>query len=253
MKLNTLFEGTPKENKAEIVEWVRAKCRVEENGYMMRKPKLKEFGIDSQNLTITYFKEVCIFSTESQLPYQFIRCNTFKLYCENLTSCKNFPYEDAYNVSGNNPLYLISGCVKLQYDLFPTTRDNSRLFILKDNGLTMDKIFTNKQLSVNLLSIRYCNSSVLHDMSKWHSIRTTDLYFHVQNKLKNILEVLSISKQHLEYIEFVMNLADNIYYTDDELRIINNLIDKYRNFQNAPEHAMDMTVELIEAGFEDIV
>ena len=115
----------------------------------------------------------------------------------------------------------------------------------------MDKLFVNKQVSFLNLFITDCGNSVLHDMSKWHSIRTSYLTFNIRNKLKNVVDILSIPLEHLGAINLDGDIPHN-FYSDEDVNTLDHMIAKYRDFNNPIEHAMDMTVELVDAGLEDM-
>lgn len=212
---------------------------------------LKYFSFND-NL-IEYEGDYNIKTNDKQLPFKLYSCaSSFMIEAPYLKNCINFP-ESMYDVKVAS--YIFAKCHALNFSTFKPVKEKLSITISDINNISIAKIFKNTGLRIEFLSS--AGNSSINDVSLWDDINTENFYLTTNVPLKNLIHILSIpkSKMYNFKIMFYNDFSDvKSFYDIDILHTVNSIIAKYRDTKDNPEDfMMDMTLELIDNGFEHMV
>lgn len=250
MKLYNILEN--KEiNYEHVFEWIKQNCR-DIDGFTLDHRELKDFSVfTNKNGEIQIdAKEYFIIATDDEyLPYKFHRCKDLTVIAPNLKDCSQFPKV----LMSNEDTIELNNCDSLDFGTFPTDNYYRLKLILKHmKNITIAKIFKNPNLSINALTIANCTHPDLHDCSQWDMIKAYYFGFECATQIKNFTHILNIRASQLKIFQIIF--VEDSYYDQKNVDILNRIIRKYREDRhNAEDYAMDMTLDLIDKGFEDSV
>lgn len=225
----------------DVREWLRKVDRDyinNSNDFYVMSNKDGTFRIDAGTVRISTF--------DTELPYDFYECDRFKINAPLLKTLKNFPSKSMQNIHVE---FYFSSCVSLDFanteytlPMCEITLDNMPNIHLED--------FKKLSLNSNIKSISFdrCLNPKLHDVSTYNThILCMDMS--ITSKLKNVTSVLTNNNCKLQHLRFI-NDVEMQHFNSYELSII---IAKYLGKHNKNDYVMDMTLEMIDAGFEDEV
>ena len=192
---------------------------------------------------------ISILSNVKELPYEFRNGSTFCIEDPLLETCKNFPT----SATTKEMHFKFKKCHNLDFSLFPA-REGLSLEIDDINDISFKKIYANKELRTENCFVDNSKSKYIHDCSLWDGINTNNLYIELCSELKNLTQTMLIPKDKLDYLQF--NFYENAtqHYDDRSTLILTNAVSRFRSLKKNPiEFMMDMTLFLIDKGFESVV
>lgn len=184
---------------------------------------------------------VTLQTDDIELPYPFNECDSFSIVDKKLKTLKNFPKNTMHNTILD--IYFVE-CHMLEFKDSRYTLPKSDM-----NFFNMDKIHINDLFdfslfsNINSITFDNCGNPKLNDFSTYKTLIPT-VYLHTDKNVINVTNLLTNKECVVEFIKI-----ENENY-DKKLNVI---INDYINRNNKEQYAMDMTMELIDAGFEDVV
>ncbi len=249
MKLNKILVEDNNINKTEIADWVLEHVYYINNSH--NSINRNDFRIEDDG-SIHIYDAFSVKTDEKILPYKFYDwTDGFRIEAPNLETCKNLPIRGTNNVSFT---FDFDKCNNLDFSLLSNVMNTSyfNMRVNDMNYITIPKIY--KHVSTYRLESFGCAS--MSDCRLWDDIDTKCFRICFSTQIKNFTNILNIPKSRLEYFWISLSSVDkkhDSFYDLPTLSKLQTTAEKYRNELNAPEHSMDMAIELIDAGFEDIV
>lgn len=192
-----------------------------------------------------------IITDEYELPFRFEKCDHFVLTGANIKSMKNFPTSSYENFTLD---IVLNECDNLNFE----TRENDyQMPICNMTLIKMNKIHITDlhRISSNLTSIGFYTS----DNKKLHDLSTYDTNIEIVRlnpllQLSNITSLITNVNCNIEEF-YITEDDDGDYYDSNQIDILERIIAKYMNMKKnvRKDHVMDMTIDLIDAGYEDEV
>ena len=236
--------GSLREDKVtldDVREWLQKVDRNYDdnsNDFYLMDNKNGTFRIDAGLIGIT--------TLETELPYEFVECDTFGISAPNLKSLKNFPSKSMHNSTVE---FYFGTCNALDFA--------NSMYALPPCDINLDNMpnihltdFENLSFSsqIKTISFMYCENPKLYDVSTYDTeIRA--MYMGLNSKIKNLTSILTNKNCKLQFLRFSCNSKMLGFKAVD----FNNIIAKYIDKSNKSNYVMDMTLELIDSGFEDEV
>lgn len=250
MKLRKIVENQEIDYE-NVYKWIVDNCR-DVDGMKLETFDLKGFTVGTNTNDEIYInvKEYFMIKSDAEyLPYKFNKCADFVLYMPNLKDCSMFP-----NIlTGFDDDIELHGCNSLDFGTFPTFYHRIRLTLDNFLNITIAEIFKNQTISIDTMIVGKCYAVDLHDCDQWDTIKTKYLSFDCVRPLKNFTHILDIPASRLKTFE-LKRMNRNSYYDQKTVDMLNRLIRRYREDRhNASDYIMDMTLALIDLGFEDMI
>lgn len=249
MKLHKIIENQESDYE-NVYDWIKINCR-DADGNLFDARDMRDFSVhlDKNNDLFINAKDYFMIISDAQyLPYKFNKCANFTLHMPNLKNCLQFPN----TITSFDDDIELHRCDALDFGTFPINYYKVKLRIVDMRNITISKIFKNPNLSLDVMIIENCPNNDLHDCSQWNVIKTKYLGFTCDLEIKNFTYILNIRASRLKTL--VINFIEGAYYDQRTVDLLNRIIRKYREDRhNAEDYIMDMTLELIDKGLEDIV
>ena len=140
---------------------------------------------------------------------------------------------------------------------FETRENDYQMPICNMTLIKMNKIHITDlhRISSNLTSIGFYTS----DNKKLHDLSTYDTNIEIVRlnpllQLSNITSLITNVNCNIEEF-YITEDDDGDYYDSNQIDILERIIAKYMNMKKnvRKDHVMDMTIDLIDAGYEDEV
>lgn len=190
-----------------------------------------------------------IITNESELPFKFGRCNTFTITAPNLKTLKNVPIssKSSYSVE-----LFFTECYALDFskNTFGYTYTAPLNMTITRHSTVHIKDFTTR--FINVVTFDECSNMLLYDLSTYDThIETVRL--NTLHQLKNVTGLLTNPKCDINEFYIVQDVTHS-FYDEDKMDKLEEIISKYLVYrENKETYAMDLTVDLIDNGFEDEV
>ena len=252
MKLNKLLIENGDFNKNEITDWVL------EHVYYHNKTNKNiaknEFRIEADG-SIHIFDSYLVKTDEKVLPYKFYPWvdGYFGIEAPHLETCKNFPIRATNDTSFT---FGFNKCNNLDFSLLSNIMNSAYFTIIINNisNISISKIYNYVKFTHRLDCF---NCVSMSDCSLWNDINTRVFNICFGAPIKNFTNILNIPLGRLEFFRIVstdtLNQIHNPIYSEADAILLQQMALKYRKkFDDPQKYSMDMTLELIEAGFEDI-
>ncbi len=245
MKMHKLYEDTSKLSRKQMLEW--CKTNIDDFSLFDNNTHREKYFVDEMAQVVysqSYDVFVEINTNDSELPIGITCITTFRIkHAPNLKSFKNFPSK--YSSIFPNDMEF-SNCPLLDFnDFYYGLKHIGVLFIDKPNDNIKPQLL-NKNQKWNILY--YADDATLNDCidisnyTQLNDIKRLILY--PPSHLKNLSSILDTKIQKLE-------IGVSKYYVYDKKILLNGIANKY--IVLGKDHIMDMTIELIDNGFEDEV
>lgn len=184
--------------------------------------------------------ELHLHPDDEEFKYPIRYCDELCLYGKKIKSFVNLPL-DPYMTS--MLIYKFDGCDSLDFrDLHLISKKYYSIVIKNTLNINPNHLpFDNSDMR-----ILNCTGDVLYDFEKY-DVRFTNLTLGLGAKLKNVPYILKTRLQRC-----ALSLKSD-FYSSSQLQTMENIIFNFIRRNNREEYIMDMTVELIDSGFEDEV
>lgn len=233
MKYKKLYENNT--SIQDVIDYINANTRphfVKDNKFDVRL-------IDGEY--VIYANKLHLRPVDAELKYNIKRCDDFTIIGENIKSFKNLPTMPYVSIEAS---LTYDECPSLDFKDFKISNNIQTAVTLRRLPNIDPNVLPN---NITNLKIIFCDSEVLHDFSKYNnSIKHMKLLPNA--KMKCLPHILLTN-----LIDFVFEIHMCNYYKWGELFLFNNLIESYILKKNREDYVMDMTLVLIEQGFEDEV
>lgn len=187
-----------------------------------------------------YAETLYLEPNDEEFKYPIRYCDEFNLRGNKIKSFKNLP-QKPYKFSTID--YCFEKCNSLDFRDFEISSDVHNSIIIKNTKNVNPNHLPPHSQHVRFLS---CTGDVLYDFQKY-DVYYTSITLGLAAKLKNVQYVL-----HTRLLRCSFSLATNVY-TYDEIRELDSILKDFMGRNNREEYIMDMTLILIEQGFEDEV
>lgn len=185
-------------------------------------------------------------NNQKRIPYEIRRCDYFKISSDTLNSWDNFPkkryYTDGPDISLilNNTQHLDMSQLRIQYPQL-----QALVFNYFDN-LDLKNIHN---IKINeLLYFRSVKTKNIYDLSQYRDIMSDDLEFceniYCFKNLPDVLLCKYIKRLYINNCEI---------YDGDRIDTMSKIIFEFISKNNREEYIMDMTLALVDNGFENEV
>ena len=239
MKYNTLHENSDRLdiNTQTIIDYVN-------NNRDRTDPHKMNFDqfrvIFNHGVYEIWANELVLLPLDNEFKYPIAACDKISIRGNNIKSFKNLPSDPYQN---NSIVYSFAQCDSLN---FKEMTINPRV----SNTIMISQIrnFDPNDLPYNTRNLRVCTSkgNALHDFEKYN-VSFKDMVLQPMQGLKNLPHLL------LKEIEkFALQMYGQ-FYTRNDITTLNTIINTFMSSLNKEEYIMDMTVELINAGYSDEV
>ena len=181
-----------------------------------------------------------------QIPFEIRKCDYFTIESNTINSWDNFPKiryyinEPDISLTLNNTEKLDMSQLHIQFPKLSELRfNNFNNFDLKNiNGIKIN----------NLLYFRNINSKNIFDLSQYQDIIASGLEFsdslYSFKNLQCVLLYKHIKRVYFNYSEI---------YTNSQIDILRKIMNDFLSKNNKKEYTMDMTLALLNSGFENEV
>lgn len=236
MKYKTLQENMLDDIVAEMKAW----CEINVVDYHVLRNRVGEEAIVFYPETNQIFIPECYIETlDEELPHYILEGgDDFNIRGPNLKSFANIPY--IINSQHTSPRLVFRKCDNLDFKkvLFKPTE-----LILEFNSMKISPLNLNPDQEFYDLYFKWCNNQDVLDMSKYKHLNTIHYLtiFGSDRRFQNLSDILETK------IKYISKIHSGAYSSHSEVTLI-EVLNKYLKL--GKDYVMDLTVELIDAGFE---
>ncbi len=235
MKLQNLKESDSQNILNEMRAWCSENVIDYVNMYEAQDEELLKFFPDTNQIFINACE---ILTTDTQLPYEILVGEFFKINGLYLTSFKNTP-NVRYRIL---PTMVFEHCDEL--DFTKVYYDTSELEIHFDSMTKISPTELNTRQQFKSLSFEFCNNKNIYDISKYKGLNVIEKLF----ILGGNYFIINLSDIFDTNIKRIGNIDSIIYANMKEQETLIDTLNKYLKL--GKDHIMDMTLQLIDFGFE---
>lgn len=235
MKLQNLKESDSQNILNKMRAWCNENVIDYMNIYEAQDEDLLKFFPDTNQIFINSCE---ILTNDKQLPYEILVGEFFKINGLYLTSFKNTP-----NVRYRTlPTMVFEQCDNL--DFTKVYYDTSELEIHFDSMTKISPTELNTRQQFKSLSFEFCDNKNIYDISKYKGLNVIKKLFIIGGNyfLINLSDIFDTN------IKLIGNIDSMSYNNAKEEELLIDILNKYLKLDK--DHIMDMTVELLDNGFE---
>ncbi len=235
MKLQNLKESDSQNILNEMRAWCNNNVIDYVNLYEAQDEELLKFFPDTNQIFINSCE---ILTIDKILPYEILVGEFFEIDGLYLTSFKNTP-NVRYRIL---PTMVFEQCNKL--DFTKVHYDTSELEIHFKSMRKISPTYLNTRQQFKSLSFEYCDNHDIFDISKYKELNVIEKLFLIGGNtfLINLTDIFNTN------IKCIGNIDSMVYNNMKEEELLVDTLNRFLKL--GKDHIMDMTLELIDNGFE---
>lgn len=181
--------------------------------------------------------------TNPALLYNIKKCNYICFYGDEINSCSNMPNR-SYN--GESLTYVFDTTNSINFTQLKPKSGGAYISLKIINVDYFD--INNIQQGFNGVSIHLCKQTNANDFDKYKDVSFGALDIITLEKFRNLQNIL-----YTNLFWFNIGYSEYGIYSSEQLKSLSKIIREFLDKNNREDYIMDMTLSLIDAGFENEV
>ena len=219
----------------QMLEW----CNANIIGFNIDDYEADGFYIYEKTQTVFCNQTIFIRTRDEELPFLFKCSDGYYVAGEKLTDINLLHFD--MNITNK---FVFDGCNDINFNRFAWV--NNRNFEFHYSDINPKNIH---DVAFNSLVIKCAANADVCDFANYNtSVKIEEFSIAPGFRFKNLIRILDLE---ILYV-YILNTMTTTY-NGHQCKTLDNIIDRYNTNTNRKDFVMDMTVDLIDAGFEDEV